>query len=316
MRRGRSRCASESRSASRTPACTPCALSPGASGRPVKRVCALRSSTRPNSISIVSASRLARPTTPRRRTARLAARLRARRATGLATALRGTGRPAMRARNAASSAGSSSALRPIVAEPRAIASCRLPGAEPENAALARARFRLRASSPNKRSARSGHASTSPGPTSSSVSPRSRASFGVVTHHAGLAHHVEVAQQRRGMHVIDHAAEPPRQRDRGARARDVGAEPRDHRQPACARAVRAASAMAASSATGLPSIQASPIGGFPPALARGVSGCSGVVLDVGEPLVLLGRAFERAAFLGRAASARRPRSSSPARNPCR
>ena len=66
--RGRSRCAAETRSSSRTPADTPNALSPAASGRPVKRVAALRSLIRPNSISMVSSSSAAadQTATPKR----------------------------------------------------------------------------------------------------------------------------------------------------------------------------------------------------------------------------------------------------------
>src|SRR5215470_9768253 len=63
----------------------------------------------------------------------------------------------------------------------------------------------------------------------------------------------------------------------------------------ARSKCAASAAAASSATGLPSIQAWPTA--PPQSARRVGG-TGVVFDIGEALILVGRTFERAALAAR------------------
>ena len=55
------------------------------------------------------------------------------------------------------------------------------------------------------SGQAGHASINPGPTSSRISARTRASFGIVTIMPASRMTVEVAHQRVGMHVIDNAA---------------------------------------------------------------------------------------------------------------
>jgi hypothetical protein len=49
------------------------------------------------------------------------------------------------------------------------------------------------------------------------------------HHAGRAHDGEIAQDSLGMHVIDGRTQPLRQRNRGARPGDVGAQARHHRR---------------------------------------------------------------------------------------
>jgi hypothetical protein len=52
------------------------------------------------------------------------------------------------------------------------------------------------------------------------------------HHAGLAHDREIAQNSRGILVVDGGAEPLRQPDRRARSSDIGPQACDHRCATC------------------------------------------------------------------------------------
>ena len=107
------------------------------------------------------------------------------------------------------------------------------GRAPGHSRTIRARLRVGSRDPSRPSHRasSGASCSRPGPTSSSSVGAQARLVRRGDHHAGLAHHREIAQQRIGMHVIDDGADPFGETDRRARAGDVGAEAGDERTAA-------------------------------------------------------------------------------------
>ena len=234
--RGRSRCASEIRSSSRRPAARRRALSPGASGNPVNRVCALRSATRPHSISIASASRSrADHTATPNRAALSSCREIGDRLGGNAGL---AGRPAReaRAQRGEQARQLRPASRPMTRLPAASASRRAPGHSQHDRARARRVIAARRSE-TEPSGQLGRVLLQARPDQQQRVGAQPRLVRRGQHHAGLAQHGEVAQQHIGVHVIDDRADPLGQRDRRARAGDVGAEAGDHRTSGSQQAVR-------------------------------------------------------------------------------
>src|SRR5271154_7523237 len=296
---------------------TPAALSPGASGSPVKRVFALRSLTRPQSISIVRTSRRAadHTATPNfaDRSAAASASISPERAPESAMGL-----PLTRARRAASDPGKDAASDDIVSIFQTLS-----GAAPASARISASSApsrNIRRSAPsaaggvNARVRRSGIASRSPDstrplPTSSTTSPRVRASPGVVS---------IIPLSRKTSRSRNKAAEdmwsttPP---IRAQRAMAACAPATSAPRPATT--VRrlfpmspAASAMAASNGAARPLIEDCDIPSFPlapryclsPARADVLAAANyciqSVVFDVGEPLICFWGSLQCAAGLSR------------------
>src|SRR5271168_1672786 len=292
---------------------TPAALSPGASGNPVKRVFALRSLTRPQSISIVRTSRRAadQTATPNfaDRSAAASASISPERAPESATGL-----PFTRARRAASHPGKDAASDDIVSifetlSAAAPASARISASSAPSQNIRRSAPSA-AGGVSARVRRSGIASrspdsTRPSPTSSTTSPRVRASPGVVS---------IIPLSRKTSRSRNKAAEdmwsttPP---IRSQRAMAACAPATSAPRPATT--VRrlfpmspAASAMAASNGAARPLIEDCDIPSFPlapryclsPARADVLAAANyciqSVIFDVGEPLIRFRRSLQCAA----------------------
>src|SRR3984957_15318891 len=292
---------------------TPAALSPGASGNPVKRVFALRSRTRPQSISIVRTSRRDPAQTPApiraNRSAAASASISPERAPESATGL-----PLTRARRAASHPGKDAASDDIVSifETRSVAA---PASARISASSAPSR-NIRRSAPSAaggvsaRVRRFGIASRSPDssrplPTSSMTSPRVRASPGVVS----IIPLSRKTSRSRNKAVEDMWSTTPPIRSQRAMAACAPATS----APRPATTVRrlfpmspAASAMAASNGAARPLIEDCDIPSFPlasryclsPARADVLAAANyciqSVVFDVGEPLIRFRRSLQCAA----------------------
>ena len=175
-------------------------------------------------------ARDSRPSRPPRRSARLSRSRRARRARAKGTGACATGRPFTRARSAARLAAS------VAPSPAATSSI-----SPLEARKSRVRLRRQPDD----ATRHVHAfrpcgrpqqpfdKTRPGfqqPVADQQHDiRAHARFaGRREHDAGFAHAVEIAHQRRRMHMLDNAADPFGERDRRPRSFDIGAQSRDER----------------------------------------------------------------------------------------
>src|SRR6185312_8672142 len=255
---------------------TAAALSAGASGSPENRVVALRSLTSPHSISTVSASSAAadHTATPNFTLPRSEA------SADSACAVLPPGRPAQRARNEASNAGRSSGAPPMISTGAPAVSASDP---PHSHTMRRVTPSGVAS---RRVHNSGQACTRPGPMRSRKSARSRASFGVVVI---MPLSRMTSRSRNSVAACIWSMAPPTCRAKAIAARTPAMSVPS---PAItgirlAPRSRAASPVAAASVTGLPRIQASVMSSSLVLL---------VVFDIGEALVLRGRAFQRAAGL--------------------